>query len=330
MAPEVASAVSSASTYLTRPSLESFERVTIALRCLWPTRSASVFGGRRVHDLCHPPASRCAAASGTRQRTAPTKGGRGCPARRRGLVTSADGDAPAGREARDAAAAGVTRTAPAMRHVGPSLQRCTVRMTAMWASRAEAPAVLGRLRRRCLRRPELVHEQRHLFERHLRRHAGRGQHNVRRRLTTVRAGMRVRAACVPARPWATRRPATTGTTAPPPTCARAGCAPARRWPTAPPATTRTPAPALTPAKPGSAAARPWPTGPHATTAATARRRTAVRRGHAAGRRRRAAPHARTTATPAAPTDATRAGGAFTPSPPPAPPARPRPRLARAP
>src|SRR5439155_19044907 len=136
MAPEVASAASSASAYLTRPSLESFERVTIALRCLWPTRSASVFGERRVHDLCHPPASRCAAASGTRQRTAPTKGGGGCPARRRGLVTSADGDAPAGREARDAAAAGVTRTAPAMRHAAPSLQRCTVRMTAMWASRA--------------------------------------------------------------------------------------------------------------------------------------------------------------------------------------------------
>src|SRR5206468_2027986 len=132
MAPEVASAASSASAYLTRPSLESFERVTIALRCLWPTRSASVFGGRRVHDLCHRPASRCAAASGTRQRTAPTKGGGGCPARRRGLVTSADGDAPAGRDA----AAGVTRTAPAMRHAAPSLQRCTVRMTAMWASRA--------------------------------------------------------------------------------------------------------------------------------------------------------------------------------------------------
>src|SRR5436309_15147454 len=108
MAPEVASAASSASAYLTRPSLESFERVTIALRCLWPTRSASVFGGRRVHDLCHRPASRCAAASGTRQRTAPTKGGRGCPARRRGLVTCADGVAPAGREGGDGGAGGVS------------------------------------------------------------------------------------------------------------------------------------------------------------------------------------------------------------------------------
>src|SRR5437762_10483070 len=129
-APEVASAVSSASAYLTRPSLESFDNVTIALRCL-ARHVARRIGGCRVHDLCHAPTSRCAAASGTRQRTAPTKGGRGCPSERRGLVTSAHGDARAGREERDAAAAGDTRTTPAMRDAAPSLQGCTVRSAAM-------------------------------------------------------------------------------------------------------------------------------------------------------------------------------------------------------
>src|SRR2546427_8133125 len=78
MAPEAASAVSSASAYLTPPSLESSDSVTIALRCL-ARHVARRIRGRRVHDLCHASTPPCAAASGTRQRTAPTKDGRGVP-----------------------------------------------------------------------------------------------------------------------------------------------------------------------------------------------------------------------------------------------------------
>src|SRR2546426_10537957 len=45
MAPEVASAVSRASAYLTRPSLESFDSVTIALRMPLPDTSRVGSGG---------------------------------------------------------------------------------------------------------------------------------------------------------------------------------------------------------------------------------------------------------------------------------------------
>src|SRR5947199_9571615 len=94
-APEAASAVSSASAYWTLPSLESFDNVTIALRCL-ARHVARRIGGRRVHDLCHAPTSRCAAPSATCERTAPSKGGRGGPSARRRLVTTARGAAAPG------------------------------------------------------------------------------------------------------------------------------------------------------------------------------------------------------------------------------------------
>src|SRR5947199_10840595 len=100
-APEVASAVSSASAYLTRPSLESFDSATIALRC-HARHVARRIGGCRVHDLCHAPTSRCAAASGTRHRTAPTKAGLGHPWERRELVRSGPEAARARRDEGDA------------------------------------------------------------------------------------------------------------------------------------------------------------------------------------------------------------------------------------
>src|SRR5947199_54292 len=73
MAPEVTNAASSASVYLSCPSLERFDGVTIALRCT-VRHVARRIGGRRVHDLCH------VSARGRRRPGAPRAGGEGLSA----------------------------------------------------------------------------------------------------------------------------------------------------------------------------------------------------------------------------------------------------------
>ncbi len=134
--------------FLGLPSLESLNRLTIALRY------AAGLPRRATRRIVRRPSSRFVpladlatrASVGMRQRTAHAQGWS-----RRSLETTrglrrAHADAPAESEERDVAGAADSHVTPAVRDAGPSLQRCTMRSAAMSARAGGLSRRTGRLR----------------------------------------------------------------------------------------------------------------------------------------------------------------------------------------